>query len=160
MLGERLYPLVAKLGPFPAKITGMLLETETREVLHFIRVPLALKAMVREAEHVLEYTVGEELYGWAASLDPTLGGRALEILLECRERPPTPADLANLPPYIVRYVLGTLLFRFVLSLGVSSPTIITDYLLSKGENEVLRFISSRSMLQAAVDEAKDYLKES
>lgn len=54
MLGERLYPMVAKIKPeLAGKITGMLLETETYEVLLLLESSEALEAKVEEAVHVL-----------------------------------------------------------------------------------------------------------
>lgn len=54
MLGERLYPLVRGHAPDQAsKITGMLLEMDSSEVLHLIDSPDALVEKVEEAQEVL-----------------------------------------------------------------------------------------------------------
>jgi polyadenylate-binding protein len=54
ILGERLFPLVRAHQPEKAsKITGMLLEMGTSEVLHLLEDPAALDSRVREAVSVL-----------------------------------------------------------------------------------------------------------
>ncbi|OIW01421.1 hypothetical protein TanjilG_25717 [Lupinus angustifolius] len=55
MLGEHLYPLVARLTPNnqTAKVTGMLLEMDKSEVIHLIESPEELKMKVSEAMQVL-----------------------------------------------------------------------------------------------------------
>jgi polyadenylate-binding protein len=55
MLGEKLYPTVANLQPARAgKITGMLLEMETSEVLHLLESEASLREKVAEAVDVLQ----------------------------------------------------------------------------------------------------------
>lgn len=54
LLGEKLYPLIEQLQPGHAgKITGMLLEMDNQELLHYLDTPSALKAKVAEAMEVL-----------------------------------------------------------------------------------------------------------
>eukprot|EP01027_Heterolobosea_sp_BB2_P020585 GEZU01029372.1.p1 GENE.GEZU01029372.1~~GEZU01029372.1.p1 ORF type:complete len:643 (+),score=263.82 GEZU01029372.1:191-2119(+) len=54
LIGTRLYPLVQQLDPVnAAKITGMLLEMESSELLHLLESPEALKEKVNEANSVL-----------------------------------------------------------------------------------------------------------
>ncbi|KAJ0792590.1 putative polyadenylate-binding protein/Hyperplastic disc protein [Helianthus annuus] len=54
ILGENLYPLVEQLeAESAAKVTGMLLEMDTRDVIHLLESPEALKAKVSEAMEVL-----------------------------------------------------------------------------------------------------------
>lgn len=54
MLGERLYPLIAKKKPSLAgKITGMLLEMENRDILHLLESPEALDEHIEEGITVL-----------------------------------------------------------------------------------------------------------
>ena len=55
---ERLYPLVEKhheVGERAGKVTGMLLELDTPDVLHLIEFPDALHAKVVEAINVLAH---------------------------------------------------------------------------------------------------------
>jgi hypothetical protein len=55
MLGEKLYPAVASLQPARAgKITGMLLEMDTSEVLHLLKSEALLREIVAEAADVLD----------------------------------------------------------------------------------------------------------
>jgi polyadenylate-binding protein len=56
MLGERLFPLIEKhrdIGEQAGKITGMLLDMDTTELLHLIESPEALRQKVVEAINVL-----------------------------------------------------------------------------------------------------------
>merc|ERR1712205_94609 len=56
MLGERLFPLIEKhrdIGEQAGKITGMLLDMDTPELLHLIESPEALRQKVVEAINVL-----------------------------------------------------------------------------------------------------------
>merc|ERR1711939_1299804 len=56
MLGERLFPLIEKhpeVGEQAGKITGMLLDMDTPELLHLIESPEALREKVVEAINVL-----------------------------------------------------------------------------------------------------------
>merc|ERR1712118_95212 len=56
MLGERLFPLIEKhqeVGEQAGKITGMLLDMDTPELLHLIESPEALSQKVVEAIQVL-----------------------------------------------------------------------------------------------------------
>ena len=55
LVGERLYPLVRRVQPeLAGKITGMLLEMDTAELLHLIETPDALRLKVDEAIEVLK----------------------------------------------------------------------------------------------------------
>lgn len=57
ILGERLYPLVAKLKyDLAAKITGMLLEMDNSELLLLLESPESLSAKVDEAVQVLKHS--------------------------------------------------------------------------------------------------------
>jgi len=56
LLGERLFPLIAEtpdVGDQAGKITGMLLDMDTHELLHLIESPEALNQKVTEAINVL-----------------------------------------------------------------------------------------------------------
>merc|ERR1712072_1255540 len=56
LLGERLFPLIAEtpdVGEQAGKITGMLLDMDTHELLHLIESPDALRSKVVEAINVL-----------------------------------------------------------------------------------------------------------
>jgi len=56
LLGERLFPLIEKhveVGDQAGKITGMLLDMDTPELLHLIESPEALRQKVVEAINVL-----------------------------------------------------------------------------------------------------------
>jgi hypothetical protein len=56
MLGERLFPLIEKhpeVADQAGKITGMLLDMDTPELLHLIESPEALRQKVVEAINVL-----------------------------------------------------------------------------------------------------------
>lgn len=56
MLGERLFPLIerhSEVGEQAGKITGMLLDMDTPELLHLIESPDALRQKVVEAINVL-----------------------------------------------------------------------------------------------------------
>jgi len=60
MLGERLYPLVQMHQPDMAgKITGMLLEMDNTELLHFLESPDALRAKIQEAVEALQLHLQE-----------------------------------------------------------------------------------------------------
>ncbi|XP_052234996.1 polyadenylate-binding protein 4-like isoform X2 [Dreissena polymorpha] len=55
MLGERLFPLIARMHPdLAGKITGMLLEIDNSELLHMLESTESLKAKVEEAVAVLQ----------------------------------------------------------------------------------------------------------
>merc|ERR1712194_548779 len=55
MLGERLYPLVARMeGDLAGKITGMLLECDNTECLHLLENEPRLRQKVEEAVRVLQ----------------------------------------------------------------------------------------------------------
>jgi len=54
MLGERLYPMIQQIDAMNAgKITGMLLEMDTYEIVHLLESTEALAAKVDEAQRVL-----------------------------------------------------------------------------------------------------------
>lgn len=55
MLGQRLFPFVEKMFPdLAGKITGMLLEIDTSELLHMIEDQESLRAKIEEAVAVLQ----------------------------------------------------------------------------------------------------------
>lgn len=55
MLGERLFPLIARMySDLAGKITGMLLEIDNSELLHMLEHHESLKAKVEEAVAVLQ----------------------------------------------------------------------------------------------------------
>lgn len=55
MLGEKIFPLIARLQPEMAgKITGMMLEMDNSELLILLESPEQLKHKVDEALRVLE----------------------------------------------------------------------------------------------------------
>jgi polyadenylate-binding protein len=55
MLGEKIFPLIARLQPEMAgKITGMMLEMDNSELLILLEAPDQLKMKVDEALRVLE----------------------------------------------------------------------------------------------------------
>ncbi|CAO3691790.1 unnamed protein product [Umbelopsis ramanniana] len=61
MLGERLYPLIYQQDAEHAgKITGMLLEMQTGELLHLLDDPSALDEKVKEALEVLNEHLGDD----------------------------------------------------------------------------------------------------
>jgi polyadenylate-binding protein len=54
MLGEKIFPLISRIHPEMAgKITGMMLEMDTAELLMLLETPDQLKAKVDEAMRVL-----------------------------------------------------------------------------------------------------------
>ncbi|KAI8582688.1 hypothetical protein K450DRAFT_226424 [Umbelopsis ramanniana AG] len=60
MLGERLYPLIHQQQPeYAGKITGMLLEMQTSELLHLLEDNEALESKITEAVEVLEEHLDE-----------------------------------------------------------------------------------------------------
>lgn len=66
-LGERLYAEVVKQNnDFAGKITGMLLELDTADILHLLESPMVLREKVREAESVLQQTPRNK--GWNMNL--------------------------------------------------------------------------------------------
>lgn len=68
MLGERLYPLVQQIRPdLAGKITGMLLEIDNSELLHFLQSPEALRAKVAEAVDALHQHMVQSGQGVTAS---------------------------------------------------------------------------------------------
>merc|ERR1712139_68624 len=55
MLGEKLYPIIQSVQPeLAGKITGMLLEMETSEILHMLEESTSLNSKVNEAVAVLQ----------------------------------------------------------------------------------------------------------
>ncbi|KAJ0623216.1 putative polyadenylate-binding protein/Hyperplastic disc protein [Helianthus annuus] len=106
ILGENLYPLVEQLEAESAtKITGMLLEMDTRDVIHLLESPEALKAKVLEAMEVLRNAMpsrvagvisafanalpteeriifGENLYPVAEQLETESTAKVTEMLME------------------------------------------------------------------------------
>merc|ERR1719491_2837478 len=59
MLGEKIYPLIAKLQPeLAGKITGMMLEMDSSELLMLLESETQLRNKVNEALTVLQSTGG------------------------------------------------------------------------------------------------------
>ncbi|CAI9729508.1 polyadenylate-binding protein 1 [Octopus vulgaris] len=62
-LGERLFPEVKKINDIMAqKITGMLLELDSSDIIHLIESPNVLREKVREAEMVLQQNPREKSF--------------------------------------------------------------------------------------------------
>merc|ERR1739845_169910 len=60
MLGERLFPLIARMHPdLAGKITGMLLEIDNADLLHMLEDHNSLKSKVEEAVAVLQAHQGK-----------------------------------------------------------------------------------------------------
>ena len=60
MLGERLFPLIQHMFPnLAGKITGMLLEIDSAELVHMLEDQNSLKCMVEEAVAVLRAHQGK-----------------------------------------------------------------------------------------------------
>merc|ERR1712130_401539 len=60
MLGERLFPLIARMYPdLAGKITGMLLEIDNADLLHMLEDHNSLKSKVEEAVAVLQAHQGK-----------------------------------------------------------------------------------------------------
>jgi polyadenylate-binding protein len=60
LLGEKLYPLVQQHQPeLAGKITGMLLEMDNTELIHFLESPDALRAKIQEAVDALNLHLQE-----------------------------------------------------------------------------------------------------
>ena len=71
MIGERLFPLVAKYEPNQAgKITGMLLEIDNSELLHMLESNESLRTKVNEAIQVLQAHKAKEAASQVATQDP------------------------------------------------------------------------------------------
>ena len=59
MIGEKLYPAIAKIQPeLAAKITGMMLEMDNSELLILLESEQQMKNKVEEALRILESTKG------------------------------------------------------------------------------------------------------
>merc|ERR1712232_785782 len=60
MIGEKLYPAIAKYNPeLAGKVTGMMLEMDNSELLMLLESEQQMKAKVEEALQVLESTGGK-----------------------------------------------------------------------------------------------------
>ncbi|PWA79942.1 poly(A) binding protein 2 [Artemisia annua] len=84
MLGEILYPLVDQLEhEHAAKVTGMILEKGTTEVLHLLESPTELRLMVAETMDVLRDVLnGETLYSLVDQLEHEHAAKVTGMLLE------------------------------------------------------------------------------
>jgi polyadenylate-binding protein len=77
MLGERLYPLIHQQQPeYAGKITGMLLEMQTSELLHLLEDTEALENKITEAvevlnEHLVEPEESTEVVAAAPAVEET-----------------------------------------------------------------------------------------
>jgi polyadenylate-binding protein len=77
MLGERLYPLIHQQQPeYAGKITGMLLEMQTSELLHLLEDTEALENKITEAvevlnEHLVEPEESTEVAAAAPAVEET-----------------------------------------------------------------------------------------
>ncbi|GJX74094.1 polyadenylate-binding protein 2-like protein, partial [Tanacetum coccineum] len=140
ILGEILYPLVDQLEhEHAAKVTGMILEMDTTEVLHLLESPSELKLMVEETMDVVRDFLKDAL------------------------REPMPikelaSALVNTPTYRHRMILGENLYPLVNKLEHKHGDKVTEMILELDTSEVLYLLESPNELKLVVDEAMDVLR--
>ena len=98
MIGERLYPLIHKEQPDPdlaGKITGMLLEMDTGELLYLLETPDALKSKIQDAIVVLAKAAADAAA--AAAPAPAAPAAAAAAPAAAAPAPAAPAAAAAAP---------------------------------------------------------------
>ncbi|GKB90306.1 polyadenylate-binding protein 2-like protein [Tanacetum coccineum] len=140
MLGEILYQLVDQLEhEHAAKVTGLILEMDTTEVLHLLESPTDLRLMVAETMDVLR-----------------------GVLHDAAKEPMPIKDLAsalvNTPTYRRRMILGENLYPLVNKLEHKHAYKVTEMILELDTAEVLYLLESPNELKLVVDEAMDVLR--
>ncbi|VVB01247.1 unnamed protein product [Arabis nemorensis] len=160
-LGEPLYPLVKELEPLQtAKITGMLLQMPTSEIVHLIESPEALKAKVKEAIEVLRNSIPTELQ-LTSSTKPmdfigieVKNGDSTYCWSDCRLPPRAYwENLAYATPEQQRNMLGECLYPLVETLEPLWTAEVTAVLLTLDQSEILHLLESSDALKAKVKEA-------
>nr|GEV39438.1 polyadenylate-binding protein 2-like [Tanacetum cinerariifolium] len=138
MLGEMLFPLVDQLEhEHAAKVTGLILEMDTTEVLHLLESPTELRLMV------------------AKTMDVLMG-----VLHDAREPMPIKdlaSALVNTPTYRRRMILGENMYPLINKLEHKHGHKVTEMILELDTTEVLYLLESPKELKLVVDEAMDVL---
>uniref|UniRef100_A0A0L8HWF5 PABC domain-containing protein n=1 Tax=Octopus bimaculoides TaxID=37653 RepID=A0A0L8HWF5_OCTBM len=147
MIGETLFPLIHNMYPDKAgKITGMLLELDTSELLHMIKFHESLLAKVEEALTVLQAHEAKE----AATTDiKTIHG----------QEPLTSSRIGTIPPPEQKQMIGETLFPLIQNMYPNKAGKITGMLLELDKAELLPLMDSCELLQAKVEEAMVALQE-
>ncbi|PWA70346.1 polyadenylate-binding protein 8 [Artemisia annua] len=140
ILGEVLYPLVDQLEhEHAAKVTGMILEMDTTEVLHLLESPTELRLMVAETMDVLR---------------DVLNG----VVREPMSSKELVSALVNTPTYRRRMILGENLYPFVNKLEHKHADEVTEKILELDISEVLYLLDSPTELKLKVAETIDVLR--
>lgn len=138
MLGEQLYPLVLALvdQQLAGKVTGMLLEMETGEVLNLIESPdTELKAKVNEAVHVLQQAGQAPSGGAKPAAAPSAASEAEQ-----------------------KQALGEQLYHKISAINAELAPKITGMLLETGTDQVQACLADANLLKERVDEAISVLE--